>query len=291
MFAILLAAQLTIGLLPGESLHATCAGQWLAVQTIPDLSGECHELPLPPPTSITVDHTSVALFDMIPTTYLTAARNMRLLMRTASVGQNISIGLDCLVSNAANGCRTGFGVPSSVIPVVLKPEYACTQWLFEMRNNPGWYGKVTDFLAQRSRAGSFEVLSYKQSYADDSTIYKFWDRASTMPNIGNVESMETTGKVVVYWTAAMAKAPIAYIDSWNEQMRAYTATRVIPFFDLADIETHGPDGTECLTDGVPTVCSEYAVETLGGHLSNGMAQQRVAKAWWVLMAQVAGWRP
>ncbi len=239
--------------------------------------------------AIVVDHTSVVLFEAIPPAYLTLARNLSALFRTASVGQNIRTGKDCLANNTPNYCRTGFGVASSLVPIILRPQYASPNWLMEFRGNPGWYGKVTDFVTHvNERHRDFKVMMYKQSYVDDPTISRFWD-LSRPPGIGSLEALEAAYPSVdfVYWTAAVAKSDIAHINAFNTRMRTYAIGTQRHLFDLADIETHRPDGSSCGT----TICPEYNNEISGGHLSNGMAQQRVAKAFWVLMARLAGWVP
>jgi hypothetical protein len=288
------AQPIVVSLLPGDVLEATCQGEWADIITAPDVSARCAEGPPPPPTTaIVVDHTSVALFDQIPPTYRTAAAALRLLLRTASVGQNISSGLNCLVNNASNFCRTGFGVPAAQVPIVSQPQYGRAAWLLEFRGNPGWRGKVDDIISQvNSRSASFDFVTLKQSYVDDASLAQFWD-PSYHPGIAELESLAAAhpNNRIIYMTAAISKLPQPHIFTFNVQMRSYTAAEQQPLFDLADLESHRPDGSPCLTSGVPTICAEYNTEVNGGHLTNGMAQQRVAKAFWVLMARLAGWQP
>ena len=81
--------------------------------------------------------------------------------------------------------------------------------------------------------------------------------------------------------------------------------------DAADILSHTPSGAPCYDnrDGVayyvnekqqenfpddgsniPAICPQYTTEAFGGHLGNVSAGGiRLAKAMWVLMAQLAGW--
>jgi hypothetical protein len=81
---------------------------------------------------------------------------------------------------------------------------------------------------------------------------------------------------------------------------------------VADILSHRPDGQPCYDnrDGVPynngarsenypndginteAICPQYTTEVDGGHLGAVSAGKiRVAKAFWVLMAQIQGWNP
>ena len=219
-----------------------------------------------------------------------------MLFRTASVGQNISGGLNCLVNNASNFCRTGYTAPASQIPMVSQPQYRPDALVAGESREPRLAWKVTDFITQvETRSASFDAMMWKQSYVDDPSIINFWTRAGTGPDIGDVEQAIAThpSTRAVFWTAAIAKTPVnmQHIVTFNGTMRIYATANNAVLFDVADIESHRPDGSLCSSGGLPTICAEYNVETSGGHLTNGMAQQRLAQAFWVLVAQLAGWQP
>ena len=93
-------------------------------------------------------------------------------------------------------------------------------------------------------------------------------------------------------------------------MRQWTSDNDKILFDLADILSHSPDGAPCYDnrdgvaytinsntenhpdDGLNTlaICQHYTSETEGGHLGSPSAGKiRVSKAYWVLMARIAGW--
>ncbi len=93
-------------------------------------------------------------------------------------------------------------------------------------------------------------------------------------------------------------------------MRQYAIDNDKVLFDVADILSHDPDGNPCYDnrDGVPydngntsenhpddgqnipAICPHYTTEADGGHLGSVSAGKiRVAKAYWVLMARLAGW--
>ena len=47
-----------------------------------------------------------------------------------------------------------------------------------------------------------------------------------------------------------------------------------------------------MLQGYEIICSEYTTEASGGHLGSVSAGKiRVAKAIWVMLAQIAGWQP
>jgi hypothetical protein len=95
-------------------------------------------------------------------------------------------------------------------------------------------------------------------------------------------------------------------------MRQYARDNNKFLLDVADIESHDPWGNPCYDnrDGVPysvgnasenypddginslAICQHYTRESDGGHLGNpDVGKIRIAKAFWVLMARIAGWNP
>lgn len=124
---------------------------------------------------------------------------------------------------------------------------------------------------------------------------------------------QNPGKIFIYWTTSLARGiGSAESTAFNDQMRQYAVTNQKPLFDVADILAHDPSGKPCYDnrDGIEycgvngcennpddginelAICQAYTTETEGGHLgsvSGGKIQ--LAKAFWVLMAQIAGWRP
>ena len=114
------------------------------------------------------------------------------------------------------------------------------------------------------------------------------------PSIEDLEALEAAHPdlTIFYWTSNLARiVGTPDSQSFNEQMRAYAAENGKVLFDMADIESHAPDGTPCVDSAgqdIPAICAEYTNEVKAGHL-NSVGSQRVAKALWVLMARLAGW--
>jgi hypothetical protein len=123
-----------------------------------------------------------------------------------------------------------------------------------------------------------------------------------------------TNKTFVFWTTSLARGiGTAVATEFNAQMRAYCRSNDQILFDVADIESHTDTGCPCYDnrDGVPyvsqtsqsedhpddghdfpAICQDYTTETEGGHLGSVSAGKiLIAKAFWVLMARVAGWTP
>ena len=212
---------------------------------------------------IVVDHTSTALAS-IPDAALPPAANLRLLLRHASVGGNIDGGLDSLQS--------------------LNAKYDRSRWVFESRGNPGWQAKVDDLVSQTaSRSSSFDVLTMKFCYIDSDASFSYYrDR---------MLQIETAypSKRFVWWTMPIETSSNAARQSFNDQVRVYARANGKVLFDIADIEAYNAAGQKRTdTNGREIMWPEWTSD--GGHLSSAGAQ-RVASAWWWLMARLGGWNP
>lgn len=274
--------------------------------------------------SLVIDHHDVAAFDSIPPVYKEAAANLRMLFMDRSVGGNISFSLDCLShpwESAPNSCKryqhqdTIYSVDPS--EVHWDGTWDRSLWRYEYWPT-GCSEDVNCFIDFMSgRIDSFDVMGCQFSYlavtpgsniADTSTgffgISGNNNKASTYAEFAAAHP----DKKIIWWTTSLARSigtPEA--ASFNDQMRNYATTHDIVLFDVADILSHDPDGNPCFDnrDGVeykdedypddslniPAICPQYTTETDGGHLGSISAGGiRVAKAFWVLMANLAGWK-
>lgn len=106
------------------------------------------------------------------------------------------------------------------------------------------------------------------------------------------EQAEHPGSVLVWWTwpivaSDSGRAPCNQELAWfNDQVRAYVNANGGVLFDVADIESHDPDGSPVSYNGWEAAYSGYLSDWL--HL-NEAGRQRVAGAMWHLLARVAGW--
>lgn len=254
--------------------------------------------------AIIVDHTSVELFNQIPPEYIKAASELRMLFLHASVGYNIDMGLNCLMDREKprpNGCDKGI----SADEVVYGEQYDRTNWVFEFyqpppAQNPGWYNKVGIFVERVDSFGEdeFDVAGFKMGYVDaypgselDNVFFQREDR--TFPTIGWLEGLESRhpSLVIVYWTLGLARMSDSESENFNQLLRQYVVQNGKILMDIADIESHRPDGTKCfsnLNNNVEAICQDYTNEENAGHL-NPFGRQQIAKAIWVLMARIAGW--
>jgi hypothetical protein len=285
---------------------------------------------LPAPDGlIVVNHTNVDLFDDIPANYVQAAANIQMIFSNRSVGDNINQGLDCLSTpyeTAASSClraNTDPRYPVADTYMFWEGTYPRNNWSFTFEDG-AYYWEITDDFLNRiapTYLNTKQVLSFQFSYlavADYSTIASTTDgyfvNQANRYDVYDVEQFfnQHPDKTYIFWTSSLARSIGNRVSmDFNQQMRNYAANRAASgkptiLFDVADILSHTPDGRPCYDnrDGVPyltenypddgynypAICQEYTVETDGGHLI-GSGKIRVAKGFWVLMAQIAGWNP
>jgi hypothetical protein len=165
---------------------------------------------------------------------------------------------------------------------------------------------------------AYDVYSFQHSYLEvmpgrdiASPTTGYFVSQTGKVDISDMEALEARhpDKRIVYWTSSLARG-IGTQEStdFNNQMRSYALAHNKILFDVADIESHDPYGNPCYDnrDGVaygsenypddglnlPAICQHYTTEFNGGHLgATSIGGIRLAKAFWVLMAQLAGWSP
>ena len=199
-----------------------------------------------------------------PDSAIAAAANLRLLVRRASVGGNISSGLDTLHTQDA--------------------KYDRSRWDFQDRGNPGWQAKVDDFVAQTAlQASSFDVLTMKFCFIDPDASFTYYRDA--------LLQLETSypAKRFVWWTIPIETSGNTARQAFNDQVRAFALANGKLLFDIADIECHDAAGVK-LTDGSGREIMRPEWTSDGGHLGSAGAV-RVASALWWLMARIGGWNP
>ena len=272
---------------------------------------------------ILVDHNSVARFDSIPAQYIQAARDLRMLFMDRSVGGNIHDALSCLsyaFANAPSYCKRYQHRDSAYAVDPKEVQWAGTwdrsKWRYEF-----WQGGCSEdancfinFI--EPRIDSFDVVGFQFSYLAVMPGSKLADQADgffTTRTDRNTAAAYAAfaarypSKTVLWWTTSLARGiGTPESQAFNGMMRQYAKQRNIVLFDVADILSHDPSGTPCYDnrDGVPyltenypddsldipAICPQYTTETDGGHLGSISAGGiRVAKAFWVLMARIAGW--
>lgn len=281
--------------------------------------------------AIIVDHTSLALFDQIPEQYLTAARNIHLFYSDRSVGADIDAALNCLAApswaDSPSYCRkdyipgtttiktyTAADLAAGNVPALIQfpasAAYNRDNWDFLFQQGT-WSDLTGNFITQHgnfTQRERYQVLTYQFSYLNFNETLSIIDPSQgffvNTARYNDVTDLEAwiaayPNETFFYWTTSLART-IGTQEStdFNHTMRVYAIEHDKILFDVADIESHDRNGQPCYdnvaNDGgnYPAICPDYTSESVGGHLgsvSGGMIT--LAKAYWVLMARIAGWNP
>ncbi|MDD2823348.1 MAG: PQQ-binding-like beta-propeller repeat protein [Candidatus Daviesbacteria bacterium] len=220
----------------------------------------------PTPTTVSstkfiINHQNVTSFNNLPDTVITQASALRMMFRHASVGSNINDGLNALTAQ--------------------NTKYNRTNWSFQARGNPGWQAKVDDFDVQVAlQASTMDVLSQKFCYIDQGADWNYYRT--------HMEALMAAypTKKFIWWTMPIMTSGDPSRDAFNNNLRTYAATHNIILFDLAAIESHDPAGNAITSGGLEAMYPAYSSD--GGHLT-AAGSQRVAQAFWVMMARISGW--
>ncbi|MHB8133165.1 MAG: PT domain-containing protein [Anaerolineaceae bacterium] len=270
-------------------------------------------LPIPPAR---IDHNSVALFDQIPADYLIKAQDLTMTFMDRSVGSNINDGLSCLAANSwansPSNCRRDYtdstltnwktfatsdtNIPSSI----LFPGGLNRNNIEFIMGSGTWEEDLANFISLYPNYANRDIFTLQHNYlhvSAGSTIDDvYFDPNYAGTNIFDVLALETQypDNTFVYWTSSLARTVGTQdAQSFNDQMRSWTSTNQKILLDVADIESHRPDGSACRnSQGHEVICLDYTTETEGGHLGSVSAGKiRIAKAMWVMLAQISGWVP
>ena len=220
--------------------------------------------------------------------------------------------------------RASGQVPERILFEPDPVKYNRDNWTFDFRDGT-WSELTQDFIFTYAPfySDSKDVLSYQFNYlhvekgadiadlkagyfVDTTDRYDIFDFEAFMA--------EHPDKVFYHWTTSLARSIGSEVATeFNNQMRQYVQDNGGILFDVADILSHTDQGIPCYDnrDGVeycdqggkcennpddgkeiPAICQDYTTETNGGHLGSVSAGRiRTAKAFWVLMARIAGWKP
>lgn len=186
-----------------------------------------------------------------------------------------------------------------------------------------WHQKLDCFIRYvDANPSRYRVYSYMNSYLEvdetsdiASAATGYFASQAGRPDITDFEALEARhpGLIFLHHTTSLARGIGTQVSTeFNNQLRAYVRSRNKYLLDVADIEAHDPWGRPCYDnrDGVPysagsasenyaddgvnqpAICQHYTRESDGGHLGNpDSGKIRLAKAFWILMARVAGWSP
>ncbi len=230
-------------------------------------------------------------------------------------------------SSAPNHCKRyqHGGNPSYPVDpseVYWNGTWDCSNWSYQFWpvGCENWNHKVECFIDYvEQRIDSFDVVGFQFSYLEVAAGSTIADPVNGFFGTGQSGTANRylqfqnshPDKKVIWFTSSLARAiGTPESESFNNQLRNFAQSNEIILFDVADILSHTPWDSPCYDnrDGVaysygnnsenhpddsldiPAICPEYTTEPEGGHLGAISAGKiRVAKAFWVLMARIAGW--
>lgn len=216
----------------------------------------------------------------------------------------------------------GGRVPKRILLTPNPVKYDRKNWIFEAHGGD-WSSVTQDFIERIAPAyiDEFDVLSYQFNYfhVDDKSDIAdpengFFSNNPRKFDINDLEAYISAhpDTIFFFWTTSLARGigSKTAVD-FNQQMRDYAVANNKILFDVADILSHTDQGVPCYDnrDGIEycsmrgncenypddglqllAICQDYTTETNGGHLGSVSAGGiRIAKAFWVLMAKIAGW--
>ncbi len=258
-------------------------------------------------TAIVIDHNSVNQFNQIPDRYVLLASRLKSLFIHASIGGQIHYALRCLGGDLPSN---PFCQPRS------NPKYNYNQWIFISHNNGGCLGKLSDLVAAVQANPNYDVYHQKYCYFEgldtlnsnccgspyNQAITE--SRFQTFIQTMNELEQRYPDKRFIWWTIPYARNRYdVCANRFNSLLRDYAKSHGKLLFDIADIETYRPDGIRYTYQGYesayPPYCLEQKTNPNGYSCHPGFAELpeagpdggsiRIAKAWWVMMAKIAGW--
>jgi hypothetical protein len=261
----------------------------------------------PSQRAIIIDHTSVASFDRIPKKYLEKAKELTLYYIHMSHGKQLITGIETL----------GKVDPSYKVAVLFSsapglPSREALPALRMYRENLGpdsYWSTESGLERTRSAARSNEFSVSMYSWCGEMSTY---DADQVRKYLATVSQLESDFKNVrfIYMTGHVDGGSSALRRN-NQIIRDYAAANGKALFDFADIESYDPGGKYYSSSGrvdgecswcpkwcdahpadcrdLPASCGHSDGSVPGGDPSMAYVCKLKAKAFWVMMARLAGW--
>jgi hypothetical protein len=255
-------------------------------------------------TPIIADHNAVREFDNIPSAWLEAAKGLTLHYAHTSHGSQITSGIAALENNSpiysiAIRVSTTEGLPPAETPAALRI-YDGNPPETYIEPNDYWDGQAA---LDRTRAVAstgnyhFSMWSWcgQQSSNSSTTVQRYLDNLNSLEN-------QFPGMRFIYMTGHTDGTDTPTVPGTlkynNRMVREYAIANNKVLFDFEDIESYDPDENyySTTTDACAwctTWCSNHPSDCAG--LASSCAHSHPyncklkAKAFWWMMARLAGW--
>jgi hypothetical protein len=241
-----------------------------------------------------VDHTTLNA-DTIPDAVLAQIRALDVYFEHASVGENVVNGLESMA--AASSSRFTYTAQSwsfddDTIGAAISLWFSSNNGFGDnMRGNPGFADKLLRFNSRIRTAGFASLIdaaSFKFCFIDNNYSGTAQDAFNSVRTI--MESLESDYPNITFfwWTMPLTTSGDQARDGYNALVRAYCTANNKFLLDIADIECHSPAGVrQTDTNGYEMLYGDYSSD--GGHLNAYESNIRVSRAYWVMLARIAGW--
>jgi len=248
-----------------------------------------------PVAVLVVNHNTVNA-GLIPQSYLNSAAQKNVVFDHHSIGGNIMTGMGTLQSQ--NPGRYSFVSQFAPASSWFTTHHGTGINIGEFQDGDNYYPdtKIAGFdTTMRSGIGNVVNIAmmkfcFLDIYDDAANGLSTWNGYRTMM----LNLMATYPNTQFVWVTDPLEQALssAYINRekslFNTAVRQYVQANGGVLFDLADIESHDPNGNLIVDSrGYEALYSGYA-QTQDHHL-NGTGQQRTASAFWWLFARLSGW--
>ena len=242
------------------------------------------------------DHNSLPTFSSIPLSYLKAAAAIKTLFMHQSTGNNIDfLGLQCLAG--LHGDPENF--PKECVTYALNPynpyddrNWNWQEWAEPMADAPAKTDQWVSVVNAQQQ--NYAVLGMKFCYVDG------WNQDFDYYRTKMQQLEQAYPQTTFIWStsAIWAQSEVGgnldsagKIQTFNHQLRAYALSNNKILYDVADIESHDPNGNFCQSNGIEALCDAYytGMGGGGGGHPNAVGSIRLAKGFWWLMARIGGW--
>lgn len=240
-----------------------------------------------PAAALVADHRSVDGEDSIPREWLDRARLLTVSFGHQSVGDNILDGLRRLAQRDPSRYAVAIEEDPGTAWFAKRPGIG--HYRIGRNGNPA--SKIEDFARRVSlHGGAVSIAMMKLCYVDIEGSNRKAGPAQIFALYRDaIEALERRHPTVrfVWWTQPITRRGDGARDEFNRLVREYAVARGKPLFDIADIESHEPDGKPAVDNPFGERLHDGYTED-GGHL-NAEGRLRAARAWWWLVARLGGW--
>jgi len=241
--------------------------------------------PSPTPTqgpggAIVIDHTTVDA-GVIPQAWLDQARGLAVYFNHRSIGNNILDGIADLQSQNPGRYTIAVRYSSGTSAGINHYQAGSNQHPFD---------KIAGFASNVKDGHDVAMMKFCVGDFEPWTSYDAEDIWLGYRDMMIEQQAEHPGVMLVWWTSPLTTQSdargLASFEEFNGHVRAYVNANGGILFDIADIESHDPDGNPISSGGYEAMWNSYSTD--GAHL-NETGRQRGASALWWLLARIAGW--